>query len=286
MHARLLLTALLLLAAQPASARWYQVEVVVFEHTDEAASGDEQWPELAVLPDYSQAQELLTDIPAMADEPVPAGLPQEPVAFTPLARNEMRLAAVEQRLRNARGYHPLFVTGWRQPSFGVASPRRVYVSDLGISRAELAARTASLPPPAVAADGTPLPGALTPAMLGPKVEGTVAIKVGRLLDIDIDLTYFRDGVPMRMQEGRNIKLREVHYFDHPLFGVIVQVTPFVLPDVPATMEVTAEEPSDENAPPSATTPDGPAGGATAPGSVAPAAPPIPQAPAAPVPAVR
>ena len=34
--------------------------------------------------------------------------------------------------------------------------------------------------------------------------------------------------PVRIKEQRQVKLREIHYFDHPLFGVLVQVTPYVI----------------------------------------------------------
>lgn len=258
--ARVLLAVLTAGVAFPASARWYQVEVIVFEHTGGAASGNEQWPELAEMPDFSQAMELLTDIPAMADEPPPAGAANEPVAFVPLARGDMRLAGVAQRLSGARGYHPLFATAWRQPSFGVAGAKRVYLSDLGGSRSGRIGITAD-----------------TAGILSPKAEGTVSIKVDRLLHIVVDFLYYHESLPVRLQETRGAKLREIHYFDHPLFGVIVQVSPFVLPDVPATAEVAADEPLDESE-------------ITAPPLAAPGAPvtpaPIPQAPPAPAPRVR
>ncbi len=263
------LVALLLVGtALPVSARWYQVEVVVFEHTDGASRGNEQWPELAVLPDYSQAMDLITDLPAMTDEPASAAGAgaNEPVAFVPLARADMRLAVIAQRLGTARGYHPLFATAWRQPSFGVAGARRVYLSDVpgsdrGSSRGT---RTGIL------VDQTGPPDLLTP-----KVEGTVSLKVERLLHVTVDFLYYHDNLPVRLQETRGVKFREIHYFDHPLFGVLVQVTPYVLPEVPATAEVSADEPLDD-------TGEAPV---NAPGTP-PLPAPIPQAPPAPAPALR
>lgn len=221
----------LLLAAGPVSARWYQVEVVVFEHISGAATGNEQWPDLAELPDFIRAQELLVDLPEMADEPPLPGTAAMPIAFTPLARGELRLAGVEQRLRSSADYRPLLAAGWRQPSFGVAGAKHIYLSDLGTRRNAAAAVT---------------PTALAPG-LTVRSEGTVGIKVSNLLVIDIDFIYYHDGLPVRLRASRTAKLREIHYFDHPLFGVIVQVAPFELPEVPETTAVSGEEPVDEAA---------------------------------------
>lgn len=228
---RMAALAVLLFAAAPASARWYQVEVVVFEHSGSAATGDEQWPELAELPDFSRAQELLVDLPALADEPALPGGAAMPIAFTPLGRGELRLAGVEQRLRSSADYRPLLAAGWRQPSFGVAGAKHIYLSDLGTRRNA----AAGVSPTALA------PG---PAL---RSEGTVAIKVSNLLVIDVDFVYYHAGLPVRLRASRTAKLREIHYFDHPLFGVIVQVAPFALPEVPETTAVSGDEPVDEAA---------------------------------------
>jgi len=261
---RFALGLLLCLLALPAAARWYQVEVVVFEHLDRAAEATEQWPELAALPDFGNALELVTDQPEMADEPTLAG-PAMPIAFTPLGRGELRLAGVEQRLRSSGTYRPLLLAGWRQPSFGVVGAKAVYLSDLGGKRIAANMVVPGVPTavPGTAGAAQTVPAAPGTAAIGPtalapglnlRAEGTVAIKVSRLLAIDVDFVYYHEGLPVRLRATRGAKLREVHYFDHPLFGVVVQVSPYVLPDVPATLEVSGEEPEDEEAAPAAPTP--------------------------------
>jgi hypothetical protein len=49
---------------------------------------------------------------------------------------------------------------------------------------------------------------------------------------------------VRLVESRNIKLRQVHYFDHPLFGVLLQVTPFALPNEDPAAPTGPDEPED------------------------------------------
>jgi hypothetical protein len=43
---------------------------------------------------------------------------------------------------------------------------------------------------------------------------------------DIDLLKYR---VFRLQQSRRMRSSEIHYLDHPLFGVIAQVTPYELP---------------------------------------------------------
>lgn len=226
-RSRLVLALLALVVAQTAAARWYQVEVVVFRQPPGIATGGEQWLAPDELPDYSRAVRLVSDLPALDDEPVADdGVEAGPVAFEPLPGRERRLAGVARRV-DGGGYELLLAAGWRQPGFGVARPKYVYLSDLdGMAPAF--------------AQGAPD----TTMSLAPRVQGTVGIKVARLLHVELDFLYDHEGVPVRLHETRKLKLREIHYFDHPLFGVVVQVSPYVLPTVPETAEVSADEPED------------------------------------------
>ncbi len=230
-RAPLALALLALLFAQVAEARWYQVEVVVFRQPPGIATGGEQWLAPDELPDYGRAVRLVRDLPSLDDEPAPGGsaVAPGPVAFEPLPGRERRLAGVARRV-DGGGYELLLAAGWRQPGFGVARPKYVYLSDRDDAPAAL---PAALPDAA--------PEAVLPA---PRIQGTVAIKVARLLHVELDFLYDHEGVPVRLHETRKLKLREIHYFDHPLFGVVVQVSPYVLPTAPETAEVGADEPED------------------------------------------
>ena len=54
------------------------------------------------------------------------------------------------------------------------------------------------------------------------------------LHVDADLVHFRrapvgsevDATQFRMQQSRRLRSKEVHYIDHPLFGLIVLITPY------------------------------------------------------------
>ena len=217
------LTAVMLLLSNTAMARWYQVEVVVFKHLEAMTAGGEQWPELMSLPAFGRAMELIVDLPEMSDEPPPLegedAADAGPIAFKLLERAERRLTAVERRLRLSREYKPLIFAAWRQPSFGVSRAKRIYLSDVKRRRLGDAVRAGGASEDQITLASTP------------QVEGIVRVKIGHLLHVDVDFLYYHEGTPVRLTETRKLKLNELHYFDHPLFGVIVQVSPFVLPKV-------------------------------------------------------
>jgi len=79
-----------------------------------------------------------------------------------------------------------------------------------------------------------------------QVDGAVTVSVERYLHARLDLLY-RRSLPVqdptlppdapeamelhtfRLQTSRRMRSQELHYIDHPLFGVLVMVTPFELP---------------------------------------------------------
>jgi hypothetical protein len=215
------LTAVMLLPGS-AAARWYQVEVIVFQQLEAMSAGGEQWPELDSLPEFGRAMELIVDLPEMSDEPPPLegenSAAEGPIAFTLLDTAERTMTAIERRLRLSREYRPLIFAAWRQPSFGVRRAKRIYLSDVDRLQLEVSERAGD-------AGGGELIVSSTP-----RAEGIVQVKIGRLLHVDVDFLYYHEGTPVRLTETRKLKLNEIHYFDHPLFGVIVQVSPYVLPD--------------------------------------------------------
>jgi len=235
MASRAVVLLMLLLAPTLAAARWYQVDVVVFRHNVASTAGGEQWPEMTALPDFGDSMELITDLPAMADEPADTQLASGPgpIAFKALERNERGLNDLERRLRNSAEYAPLLSAAWRQPSFGVAGAKRVHLSDIDTRAGAAASRPQ--------ADAASVPA----VALTPRIEGTVAVKIARQMNVDIDFIYDHDGTPVRLKAARSMKLREVHYFDHPLFGVLVQVVPYDLPEEDPAAGSGNDEPIDE-----------------------------------------
>ncbi len=204
---KLLLGSLLLLFSNLVYAKWYQVEMVVFEHLATDTSG-EIWNSDDV-PDYRNTIELVTD-------------PSGSNAFKMLPSSKYKLGGVNKVLKLSSGYRPVYHVAWQQPELRKSRAKKVHIKN---------------------------PEA--------KINGTVNLRGGHLLHLDLDISYFVDlytesitsfteenisvvgedveetevdeeiimsGTYAQMKETRRIKLNELHYFDHPLFGVIMRVT--------------------------------------------------------------
>jgi len=190
-------------------AAWYQVEIILFEHLYPDAGG-EVWHAGQGLPDVQGSMELVTDS-AAGDVP-----------FLLLRSGQHKLEGVYRALRSSRSYRPILHLAWQQPGYGAgAGAKKVHIRDT------LAARE-------------------NPEEAPVRVDGSIRLRVSRFLHADVDLAYFFQPVPgylvngtaetlpvtgetaqySRLRESRRMKLNELHYFDHPLFGLFMRVSRF------------------------------------------------------------
>ena len=59
-----------------------------------------------------------------------------------------------------------------------------------------------------------------------KIQGTVKLQIDRLMFLELHFIYDHDVFGLiQLSEKRRIKLNELNYFDHPLFGIVTLVTP-------------------------------------------------------------
>jgi hypothetical protein len=106
------------------------------------------------------------------------------------------LSQVAQTLRRSPSYRVLYHHAWRQPGYspGKAVPVAVFNDEAS--------------------------GAGT-------LEGTISLNKRRFLHADVDL-WFEDGdslLPVRMQQSRRMRSKELHYLDHPRLGVLIIARP-------------------------------------------------------------
>jgi len=179
-----------------ALAEDYEVEVIVFRHTAPQAAGT--WASTDSLPDVGAARRLA--------EPAAAEPGAEPAPFTRLPSTALRLAGADKLLAGSAAYEIVAHEAWRQPGdAGVA----VYVGD---QRMESPADVAA-------------PGAATATVLQPRAEGTLRLQVA-LPDMRVqsDFVVLAGETPVRVRATRNLKSGELHYLDHELLGILLQVT--------------------------------------------------------------
>ena len=205
------LTALLLAVPLHAAAvDWYTVELLVFAERGSAGLEEETWSASPGSPDTSGAT-----LPGEGD-------------FQLVPRSELELAGVARQLDRSGRYRTLLLTGWRQPGFGPrrAIPVQVRSDDGGGG---------------LLAAGAGLFGGVDSANQRPSIEGIVRVHRSRFLHVLVDLLYSRpepatqttEAVAVgftpslfRLTESRRMRSRELHYYDHPLFGVLVKITPY------------------------------------------------------------
>jgi len=188
-----LLAVLLAVPALRAAPRLYDVEVIIFSNTSAESGG-----EPVNRPDEHIPWERGR---ASSNE------------FTALSSDAYRLNNIQGALARSRGYHVLYHRAWRQP-------------------AEDRAHAVGYPVHTPAYGG------------GDSVEGAITLLKERYLHLDVDLVLRESAVTapgsyvdgpvstpvFRLSEKRRIRSGELHYFDHPRFGVIASVTPYEIPE--------------------------------------------------------
>lgn len=191
----LLLAALLLFTATaPAETTWYEVELVVFSHAKESYAASENWKQDLALPQYEGAKTLL---------PASSGSR----SFQALDPSRYRLQGEWKRMQSSGDYQLLLHTAWQQPGL----PREQAVGVI------LEA------------------GAASEALAGAKpLSGVVKVGLSRYLHLDANLLYRKAGTATaeepafetyQLSETRRMRSKEIHYLDHPMFGVIALITP-------------------------------------------------------------
>jgi len=188
--------------------REYEIELLIFRNLVKA-DGGEIWPV-----DYSDwfeeaADSEQPDIPARAT-----------ANWLPKAR--FRLTAQRNALARSAPYRPIAHFAWRQSVTDRQRAKPVEVPS-GNRNPERA-----------------------------YVDGLVRVSVERYLHLDLNLRLhlpaatteansLEYGVPeIRLRQRRRMRSKELHYFDHPRFGVIALITPYepveVAPEIEAAPE--------------------------------------------------
>lgn len=258
MKARTLLTSLAALAfaavaaavvaqappADPATALppQYQVEVIVFanrefdpteERFEQTLEGfaDGAFDPLEAAPVFDEttfappAAAGVTATPPLGLTPVPdpfvdpaTTAAAEALRIRPLLPEQLELGNEYRKLAALPAYQPLLHTGWVQPGLPEADAPTLDLATLGV--------------------------------LNP--HGTIRVHLARFLHITLDLTYqaapadatalgVGDGLDeltlaprYRLATTRSARSGELHYFDHPAFGVLVRVRPLAAPGTSTT----------------------------------------------------
>ncbi len=226
-------------ADQPEELTWYDVEIIIFRHHDLQGASKENWPGNPGEPDFASATRLLPALPRRLSAAHSARL-KKPLAFTRLRDDELRMKDKLETLVKVKGYEPLLHIGWRQPGYDREDAKAVHIGGgyrLEIDGRQENAKDEQKDKPGESAyyderlEGPP----------PPIINGTIKLIRTRFLHLETDLIYHNTladdkgelQLPsrnFRMQTSRRMRSSEIHYIDHPMFGILVLITPYEDPD--------------------------------------------------------
>lgn len=187
--------------------RWYDVEVIIFSHNSQKYRDSELWPVDYELPQAEKAQTLRHARPGSS----------KPVAFSRLDAKSLRLTAEARRIDSASDMDVLLHLGWRQP--GLAENKAVAVQIDGESSQRLSG-TLKLVLSRYLHINTDL------IYREPRTEQETAAGLFSSSDNPNGLSFEPRYQAYRMKQSRRMRSRELHYLDHPLFGMAILVTPY------------------------------------------------------------
>lgn len=188
----------------------YDVEILVYASL-RADTGEERWSTPKVFPATEQALDLGED------------------GTQSLVDGERSLQAISEAMRRSSLYRPLLHWRWRQPGWERGRAKAIHVqipaaSSLPVT--EVSARTSKF---LLQQLRNNLDSGLSGNSSQPLLDGTLTLTRSRYLHMAVDLIYIdpKTGIPLQLKESRRMRSGELHYLDHPRFGVLVQATPHV-----------------------------------------------------------
>lgn len=207
---RLLAAALLTVApfaAIQAAGQDYDVEILVYASL-RPDDGEERWPMPKVFPATEQALDPGED-------------------GTRLLSGPRSLQAIDDAMRRSSLYRPLLHWRWRQPGWERGQAKAIHVqipAGSALPLTDVAAGTSKFRLQQLRDD---LNAGIGVTGSQPILDGTLTLARSRYLHLAVDLIYIdpTSGAPMELKELRRMRSGELHYLDHPRFGVLVQVTP-------------------------------------------------------------
>ena len=216
------------------AADFYEIELIISQNIEGIHNDTEYWPQDPGLPDVTEAQAIAS--PGLRYGAIPS--------------SQYKMTDEWQRLARSAQFRPLLHVAWWQP----APPNMRHARLLRI-HSNASATTPS--ENKYEWEQTP-----TPTLYAP-IDGTVKVTRGRFLHVALDLlfstTQRNDQVALsntedpaltptsvtsayqnftyRLHQTRRMRSKEIHYVDHPKFGVLILATPYKpAADAPATAE--------------------------------------------------
>lgn len=253
-----------------AQTRWYQVEVIIFDYLRPNLDGELWFENpglpsrdlsielISDIPDPIDSIEAIKTKESSTEEQEGDDV-EDLVPYLSLSEDEFRLKADYRRLERSPNYRPLMHVAWQQEGLALSQVRKIHLEKL---TEESEPKTKEeIPEPGLETETEngieneeilDVPVAeeiyIAPEMI---IDGFVRLQLRNFLHLDIDFSYFPEDIQkilrtqsnvntekmvnkdvdyVRLTENRKISLNELNYFDHPLFGILVQVSRRTVPE--------------------------------------------------------
>ena len=233
--------------AQDDPLRIYKVELVLFEQLSASSEQFTEQPgEYKDWPDLENAVELSSAY--------------QNSGFYLLPPTDRDLNAVIARLNKSSRYNVIEHIVWKQPGLDNTAAKAVHIHG-GINyESQFPER---IKPPINADEGMTV-NELEPSTTLEQVDGTIKIVLARYLHVYTDLIFrkpvtteyeYSDGQVLqstllrdfKVRSHRRMRSRELHYLDHPLLGILVQITPIEEDATAADTQLPTDETLDDMA---------------------------------------
>lgn len=214
-----------------AASQWYQVELFAF--AQEKPTTTERWS-TNLLPHYSNnAVKLDSNYPQLPDEASDANLSAlngGAWQLKDIKPEDTPVSRMANRMRANRQYRILYEARWIQPIFSTVNALPINIEG-----------GKSLPPlisekPKQTSFGDNLGNEFDRSIeddvadamqFMPELQGTLLFSLQQYVHLSTNLWFASEaeGQPFfgHMDESRRLKNGELHYLDHPLFGLVVRV---------------------------------------------------------------
>ncbi|WP_169579617.1 CsiV family protein [Saccharospirillum impatiens] len=243
------------LACQPVNAEfegsWFQIEVLIFEHTGSRPENPEQWPTYPSLERRSPAV-VIAEPDSQTDTVESANLDQAPIPFTPLSEPEWTLATEKSALEESRSYRVLYHQSWVQPVPGRnnATSIRIDAGDTYGSQHELQGylelyverylhlntdlqlvryTQTDNPFRLIDDNDNALAGNASAPFMGLSLDQEANAISSSAFNSDIITTknnqYYVATESIGMKQRRRMRSTELHYIDNPELGLLIYIVP-------------------------------------------------------------
>lgn len=225
----------------------YEIEIIIFKFNNTESAGSEIWPDLVTTESVENSIELHNNY-SMTLTPGP----DNPAYFyAKIPAQNFRLIEQAEKLKNSDDFEILVHSAWIQPGLDKDKAEFIHIKSLD-SAQPLSAVDTLTAAPVNNLVLTEMQSIINPVTVQTEkdslLDGVVKVELGRYLHIYFDLKYQRDLTEKHgvlnarsintykdlkyypIQNHRRMRSKVVHYIDHPLVGIVVLATPFVLPE--------------------------------------------------------